>query len=111
MRLLNQAKRTSKGTAKRVANIVDNCICKKLKPTPPVPNVAFPKATTTNEVVSLDVKEVIAESAYILYMLDEYSRYTKGVIIEDKNPETTAAVPSGETGNQLKTTLTSINRE
>ena len=34
-----------------------------------------------------------------------------GSVAKDKNPETTAAVPSGETGNQLKTTLTSIKRE
>jgi hypothetical protein len=34
-----------------------------------------------------------------------------GSVTKDKNPETTAAVPSGETGNQLKTTLTSIKRE
>jgi len=34
-----------------------------------------------------------------------------GSVAKDKKPETTAAVPSGATGNQLKTTLTSINKE
>ena len=34
-----------------------------------------------------------------------------GSVAKDKTPATTAAVPSGETGNQLKTTLTNINKE
>ena len=34
-----------------------------------------------------------------------------GSVRKDKNPAITAAKPSGETGNQLKTTLTRISKE
>ena len=46
------------------------------------------KANTTNEVVSLDLKEVRALKRHILYMCDEFSGYMVAEVIKDKEPET-----------------------
>ena len=46
------------------------------------------KATTSNEVISLDLKEFNSENKYVLYMVDEFPGYLKGKVINNKKPET-----------------------
>ena len=46
------------------------------------------KATTSNKVVSLDLKEFKKENKHVLYMVDEFSGYMKGEVINNKKPET-----------------------
>ena len=48
---------------------------------------ALPKAYNVNDRVSIDLK-VMSNDLYILYMVDEFSRYIKGVVIRDKKAET-----------------------
>ena len=48
----------------------------------------MPKANTTNEVVSLDLKERRDYKKEILYMCDEFSGYMVGEVINNKHPET-----------------------
>ena len=48
----------------------------------------MPKATTTNEVVSLDLKEKREFKKHILYCLDEFSGYMVGEVINNKKPAT-----------------------
>lgn len=62
-----------------VKNVVETCnIYRRFKKTPPCPKVAMPKANTTNEVVSLDLKERRDCKKEILYMCDEFSGYMVG---------------------------------
>ena len=60
----------------------------RFQKTPPRPKVALPKASTTNEVVSVDLKERRDLKKYILYMCDEFSGYMAAVVINNKLPET-----------------------
>lgn len=46
------------------------------------------KVVTTNQVVSLDLKEVGKEKKHILYCVDEFSGYTVAEVINNKEPET-----------------------
>ena len=72
-----------------IKDVVDSCtICRKFKKTPPRPRVAMPKATTNNEVVSLDLKERRDFGKQILYCIDEFSGYVVAEVIKDKKPET-----------------------
>ena len=48
----------------------------------------MPKATTNNEVVSLDLKERRDFGKQILYCIDEFSGYVVAEVIKDKKPET-----------------------
>ena len=46
-----------------------------------------------NEIISVDLKEIHPEYRkdsykYILYIIDEFSKYMKGVLIKDKEAET-----------------------
>ena len=48
----------------------------------------MPKANTTNEVVSLDLKERRDYKKEILYICDEFSGYMVAEVINNKHPET-----------------------
>ena len=69
-------------------------LCKKYAKSQPRPKASLPKATTFNETVSVDLKEVktITENPrdkrYIAYMTDEFTRMTKGRVIPNKEKET-----------------------
>ena len=41
-----------------------------------------------NQCVSLDIKGPIKNKTYILYIIDTFSRLTRGIIIKDKLPKT-----------------------
>ena len=46
------------------------------------------KATTANQVVSLDLKEVRKEKKHILYCVDEFPGYIIAEVVKNKEPET-----------------------
>ena len=72
-----------------IKHVVETCnVCKRFKKTPPRPRVALPKAHTTNEVISVDLKEKRDLKKYILYICDEFSGYMMAEVIKDKHPET-----------------------
>ena len=48
------------------------------------PKVGMPKAGDTNEVVSLDLKEMRDDDKYILYLVDEFSRFTRAEVVPSK---------------------------
>ena len=76
-------------TKQIIKDVVDTCtLCKQFKKTPPRPKVAMPKATTNNEVVSLDLKEKRKENKHILYCIDEFSGYVVAEVVNDKKPDT-----------------------
>ena len=83
------AGKLDKRVKQMIENVVEECkICRQFKKTPPRPKVALPKAVSTNEVVSLDLKERRDVSKYILYACDEFSGYLSAEVINNKNPET-----------------------
>ena len=58
-RLFQMAGKLTPTINKVIQETVETCyICRKFKKTPTRPKVAIPKATTTNEVVSMDLKEM-----------------------------------------------------
>ena len=74
---------------KTIIDVVNCCsVCKRFKKTPPRPSVAISKATTNNEVISVDLKEKREYGKYILYICDEFSGYVAGVVIPNKLPDT-----------------------
>ena len=76
-------------TRTTIKDVVQTCnICNMFKKTPPRPRVAMPKAETTNEVVSMDLKERRQEGKHILYIMDEFSSWMAAKVIKDKKPET-----------------------
>ena len=85
--LFQMAGKLDKRVKQMIENVVEECeICWHFKKTPPWPKVALPKAVSTNEVVSLDLKERRDVSKYILYACDEFCGYLSAINI--KNPET-----------------------
>ena len=48
----------------------------------------MPKATTNNEVVSLDLKEKSEANKHILYCIDEFSGFVVAEIVNNKKPDT-----------------------
>ena len=89
IRLFKMAKKGSSEIIKTIKEVVETCdICRKFKKTPPRPKVAMPKATTINEVVSMDLKEKTQQGKYIWYGVCEFSGYMMGEVISNKKPET-----------------------
>ena len=87
--LFKMAEQDDKKIRDMIEEVTDECtICRRYKKTPPRPKIAMAKASTSNEVVSLDLKEFNKENKYILYMVDEFSNYVKGEVINNKKPET-----------------------
>ena len=87
--LFKMAEKYDSKTKEAIEEVTEECeICRKYKKTPPRPKVAMAKATTANEVISLDLKEFNSEGKYVLYMVDEFSNYIKGKVISNKKPET-----------------------
>ena len=53
----------------------------------------LPKAMDFNEIISVDLKELHPEYRkdgykYILYIIDKFSKYMKGVLVKEKEAET-----------------------
>ena len=42
------------------------------------PKVSMPKASDTNQIVAIDLKEMRDDKCYILYLVCEFSKYTRG---------------------------------
>ena len=89
VKLFLTAGRLDKNTRSVIKEVVDTCqICRKLRKTPQRPKVAMSKASTINQVVSLDLKEVRKEKKHILYCVNEFSGYIVAEVIKNKEPET-----------------------
>ena len=88
LKLFKLAGKDTKLVKKVVKNVVETCnICKRYKKTPPRPKVAMPKAYSTNEVVSMDLKERRDYKKEILYICDEFSGFLVAEVLPNKDPE------------------------
>ena len=81
-----------KGKKKLVLKFLDQCdVCRKYRRTPSRPKVGLPKANDVNDVVSIDLKilkKTGNKEVAILYLHDEFSKLTKGQVVNDKKPDT-----------------------
>ena len=78
-----------------IKKICEQCnVCKKFLRSKSRPKIGLPKATTFNETVSLDLKNVSSlinnssDKRFVLYATDEFSKYIKGAIIPNKEQNT-----------------------
>ena len=68
-----------------IESIRVNCLsCQKFAKSPAKPIVALARAERFNEVLSLDLK--VWRGKLILYMIDQWSRLTRGIFIKSKKP-------------------------
>ena len=79
-----------KGKKQVALDIIDKCkVCAQFKKSPPRPKVGLPVSNDFNEVVGLDLKVLDKEKGhYILWIVDLFSKFIKGVYLKDKNPST-----------------------
>merc|ERR1712105_210462 len=74
-------------TRKTIEKVLDDCgICKRYSRAKSKPSVAIPRATDFNSIVSIDLKSV--GNKYILWMICTFTKFIKGAVVNDKNPET-----------------------
>ena len=84
----------------RILKRIQECcrICQKYRKKQSRPKTGLPKARTLNEAVSLDLKPVSSlvedssDKRHIVYMMDEFSRYTAGAISKSKEPVDVAKI-------------------
>ena len=67
--------------------------CLPKRPPSTKPHGTLPKALDFNDIISVDLKELQPEYRkngyrYILYIVDEFSKFMKGILIKDKEAET-----------------------
>ena len=72
---------------KLISDCIERCpTCNKFRKGAEKPKVSLPKASDSNQVVSIDLKEMREEGVYILYMVDECTKFTRGEVIPNKTP-------------------------
>ena len=77
----------SPGLANIIDSIVNDCkVCQKFQKSVARPRVTLPKASSFNEVVTLDLKEF--GSKYILWMIDSFSRFIVRKLLNNKKADT-----------------------
>ena len=87
-RFLKNNKKYDKSIDKIISEVVKNCpTCNKFKKTSDRPKVSMPKANDTNQIVAIDLKEMRDDNCYILYLVCEFSKFTRGQVINNKTPE------------------------
>ena len=70
-----------------IDRVMNNCkILKKFQKSVARPRVTLPKATSFNEVVTLDLKEF--GNKFVLWMIDRFSRFMVGKLLNNKKAET-----------------------
>lgn len=86
--LMKDAKAWDEDCLSIINELYQRCdICKRFTKTPPRPVVCLPLASSFNEAVAMDLK-VWRNNLYILYLMDMFTRLTKGVWIKNKLPDT-----------------------
>merc|ERR1712105_220626 len=81
------AGKLDKTTRANIEKVLEKCeICKKNSRSKSKPSVAIPRATDFNSIVSINLKSV--GHKYILWMICSFTKFMKGVVIKDKNPDT-----------------------
>ena len=77
-----------------IKKLLSNCRdCRTKRRRPAHPQGTLTKVMDFNDILTMDLKELIPVHStgwykYILYMIDEFSKYTKAVLIRDKEADT-----------------------
>ena len=77
-----------------IENVIGNCTtCLPKRSRSAKPHGTLPKAMDFNDIISVDLKELQPEYRkngyrYILYIVDEFSKLMRGVLIKNKEAET-----------------------
>ena len=88
MHALSQAEVVTPETRKVVTNVTKSCKeCKKFGKSLPKPRTTLPKVCDTNQIITWDLKDWNNQQK-IMYMIDSFSRFIKGVVIQNKRKET-----------------------
>ena len=91
MHSLSQANVVTPDTRKIVRNVVSACKeCKKFGRSLPKPKTTLPKVCDTNQIITWDLKEW--DNKFIMWMIDSFSRFVKGIVIPNKKKETVLKV-------------------
>ena len=70
-------------TIKTIRQVVKDCkICQKFGRSMVRPKVALPRATSFNEIVTLDLKQFGAK--YVLWCIDAFTRFVQGKLLNNK---------------------------
>ena len=76
-----------KSSMSEINKIVEQCeVCIKKRKKTPRKKVGMQRSTAFNQVVSMDLK--VHTDCYILWMVDEATRFIKGQVLTNKRPET-----------------------
>merc|ERR1712082_38466 len=71
---------------KLIRQVVKDCkICQKFGRSMVKPKVALPKASSFNEIVTLDLKQF--GNKYVLWCIDAFTRFVQGKLLNDKKAE------------------------
>ena len=74
-------------TVNLIKQAVKDCkICQKFGRSMVKPEVNLPKATSINEIVTLDLKQF--GDKYVLWCIDEFTRFVQGKLLKNKKAET-----------------------
>merc|ERR1711873_296381 len=70
-------------TVKKIRQVVKDCkICQKFGRPMVRPKVSLPRATSFNEIVTLDLKQF--ENKYVLWCIDAFTRFVQGKLLSNK---------------------------
>ena len=87
-RFLKGSKNFNPKVKEILLEVINECLtCKTMRKTPDRPKVALTKASQPNEILSIDLKEMRVENIYILFITDKCTRYTRGQVIQSKQPQ------------------------
>jgi hypothetical protein len=68
-----------------IEEILKRCkVCQKFQPNKRKPKVSAVKARCFNDILTLDLKIKIDGKSNILWMIDSFSRYAKGLVVKTK---------------------------
>ena len=81
------AEKLDEDTRHLIDKVIYTCeICKKNSRSKSKPSVAISRATVFNSVVSFDLKSI--GDKYILWMICAFTKFVKGVVVKNKQPDT-----------------------
>ena len=74
-------------TRRLIKLVTEECkVCKTVRRSRPKPSVAISQAGDFNTIISMDLKSI--GDKYILWMVCACTRFVKGVVVKNKQPET-----------------------
>ena len=87
-KLVTSAGEGSEKLLKSLDAVAENCeTCKRFKRAPPRPVVAIPMGEKFMDVVAMDLKHW-RDNVWVLHLIDSFTRFSGGVIINNKRPDT-----------------------